>query len=121
MLKNNKSTKWVLFWVVRKDNLKLETNSEYDYIYDRVLWYREVSSGEILDLETTPTNVFDYLFFEDKLFDALKVKDFQVDYYNSWTILNIDLWINVWYMKWLDWELFTDLWTDDIINYNLNF
>ncbi len=121
MLKNKESTKWVLFWIVRKDTLKIEQNTGYLYIYDKVMAYREISDIEITDLETTPLNVYNYIFYEDKLFKALRIKDFQVDYYNSWNIININLWVNIWYIKWQNGELFTDIWTENIIKYNLNF
>ena len=60
-------------------------------------------------------------FFDDKLFDSLKVKDFQVDYYNSWTILNIDLELIQIYDSNLSWEKFESIYGQKYFNINLNF
>ena len=99
LLKNIDSSKWVIFWVVDTETMKLESNTGTTInpaaattIYsDQVLWYAELDATQITQIESSSWATYDVPFHEDKIFDALHLKDFQVSYYNSGAIMDVDL------------------------------
>ena len=120
MLKDVYWTKWLLFWVVNQDNMKLQE----DYLYDKnVLWYRLLSQTEITSIESDNSEIYNLNFYNDKIYDYLKIKDFQLEFYNSWTILDLN--VSVLYkFQTLDfWKSFTWVYldNDDYIEFNLNY
>lgn len=119
-LKDAYDEEWVIFWVVNKNNMKLQE----DYLYwNNVLWYRLLSSIEIDDIINDNSVIYDYTFFKDKLYDWIKIKDFKVDLYNSWTIVDIDMNFLSSYNSVYDWLPFS--WNEflfgDFYEFNLNF
>lgn len=120
LLKDIYSSKWILFWVVDKDRLKLQN----DYVYgNNVIWYRLLSENEIINIEADNNEIYNLRFFRDKLFDWLLVKDFDVEFYNSWTILDLDFSVLYFLNNSYIWESFS--WivikNEDYIKFNLNF
>lgn len=121
LLKNIDSSEWIIFWVVDVATMKLETNAGYKYYGKKVLGYRKLTASEITGIESVPISVYDLIFFPDKLFQNLKVKDFQVDFYNSQTILDINIELFLYYNKEKDGELLSNAWTNEFLNINFNF
>jgi len=122
MLTNEDDTKWYLYWVVDTTTMKLEDPNDYDVYKNKVIWYRSLSENEISEIYNDPNKVYDKIFFKDKLYPMLFTKDFQVDYYNSWTILdlNISVWAN--YLPSLDWVPISSIVkNDNLIKFNLDF
>jgi len=122
MLTNEDESKWFLYWVVDTVSMKLEDPAEYNIYKNKVIWYRSLSANEIVDINADPDKVYEKNFFKDKLYPMLFAKDFQVDYYNSGTILdlNISVWAN--YLPSLDWVAID--WivkNDNLIKFNLDF
>lgn len=111
---------WMIFWAVNKDTMKLQQNYVY---WDNVFWYRRLSETEINDIELDNNEIYDLVFFNDKLYNNLKIRGFWVDFYNSWTIL--DLSFSVFYeLKDLYiWESMTWITFDynEYVIFNLNF
>ena len=91
LLKNIDSSKGVIFWVVDKETMKLETKTGSILYSDQVLWYVELDAAQINQIETNSWTTYDIPFHHDKIFNALNLKDFQVNYYNSWAIMDVDL------------------------------
>ena len=120
-MKNIDSSKGVIFWVVSKESMSIEPDLGYKIYSDKVLWYRILSENEIIDIETTLTNIYNLKFFPDKVYDGLKVKDFQMDMYNSWAIIDMNMEVLLYYNDSNKWILLKDINPEDLININLNF
>lgn len=121
LLKNIDNTEWVIFGVVDSETLQLETNADYKIYKNKVLWYRKLSASEIISLEAVPISVYNMKFFHDKLFQWTKIKDFQIDFYNSNTILDINMEILIYYNATHNGILLESVNSSDLININLNF
>jgi len=121
LLQNIEETKWVVFWVVNKETMAIENHNNYSIYYDKVIWYRDLSEYELTNINANPTLIYDLNFFPDKLFDGLKIKSFNIERYNSWSILNMNLDILLYYNDTQKWILLSDISLDDIITVNLNF
>lgn len=122
MLTNDDDSTWFLYWVVDTISMKLEDPAEYNIYKNKVIWYRSLSQNEITEINADPNKVYDKIFFKDKLYSMLFAKDFQVDYYNDWVILdlNISVWAN--YLPSLDWvAIDTIVKNDNLIKFNLDF
>ncbi len=122
MLTNEDKTKGLLYWVVDINTMKLDDPAEYNIYKNKVIWYRLLSENEIIEIESDPNKVYEKIFFKDKLYPMLFTKDFQVDYYNSGLILdlNISVWAN--YLTSLNWSKIDNvIKKDDIIKFNLDF
>jgi hypothetical protein len=94
---------WIIVWVVDRDTMRLENTQErYELYYNKVLWYRDISETEIIELENDPSQIFYYDFFADKVFDEIKIIDFQLGLFNNEQILDIDMKVNKDYKTWLN-------------------
>ena len=108
--------------VVDKNLLKIEKKDEaYDTYYDKAIGYRSVSSTEITDLLADSGAIYNLRFFEDKVFSSLRVKDLQMDLYNSGSIINIDLELVMDYNQSLVGKKWPSLKSEEYFKTNLNF
>ena len=115
------STTWVIFGVVNKETMQIEDDSQHTIYYDKVLGYRLLSEFELTNINADLTGIYDLNFFPDKLFEGLKIKNFQMEMYNSWAIIDMNLEILLYYNDSKKWILLTDISPEDIIDINLNF
>lgn len=120
LIKDIYSTKWIIYWVVNKDTMKLQK----DYIYwNNFLWYRFLSWTEIANIEADNNEIYNLEFFLDKLYDWIPIKNFDIDFYNSWEILDLNLSALYSINNSFIWESFT--WIvikdDEYVDFNLNF
>ena len=121
IMKSPSKDSWLLFWVVDLTNYKLDLdNTTYKNTW---LWFRHLSSQDLQDIEWSSGSiiVYWYLFQKDKIYDELNIRDLQINSYNSWTIHEIYLSINVDYTSWLQWILWKDLPENNLINFNIDF
>ncbi len=121
LMENIDSSKWVIFWVVNKETMSIEKQLNYELYYDKVLGYRQLSETELTNINSNPSLVYDLKFFPDKLFDGLKMKDFQMSIYNSGTIINMDLDVLLYYNDSNKDLRLDNINPEDIININLIF
>lgn len=122
MLTNEDESKWFLYWVVDNNTMELVWTWNYDIYWDKVIWYRSLSKNEISEINSNPNKVYKKKFFKDKLYPMLFTKDFQVDYYNSWAILDLNLTLWSEYLPSLDWNKISSvIRKDDLIKFNLDF
>ena len=76
----------ILVWIVNANTKRLQRN----YIYgDNFLWYRYLSQEEMDDIDANREVIFDMVFWLDKVFQNLRMKDFQVWVYNDWYIIDV--------------------------------
>lgn len=120
LLKNNFDTSWYLFWVIDYYDKKLQSQEIY---WENVVAYRKVSQLELSDIDTNSGVIYDYDFLNDKILIDMRVKDFNVELYNAWSILDIYLSIVLRKDNYMFWESLTwaILDTKDIMEFNLNF
>ena len=109
----------ILFWAINIDDLKIDTDTT---IYEnRVVWYRKISSDELADIDSDINNVYDYIFHEDNIFHDLKVYDFILISYNSWTIFDLSMIVNLDFQNSLVWQSWADLPREDFKKFNIDF
>jgi hypothetical protein len=101
--------------------MSIEKQLNYELYYDKVLGYRQLSETELTNINSNPSLVYDLKFFPDKLFDGLKMKDFQMSIYNSGTIINMDLDVLLYYNDSNKDLRLDNINPEDIININLIF
>lgn len=121
LMQNLEETRGVVFWVVNKESMQIEDHSLHDIYYDKVLWYRNLSEFELTNINADPTNIYDLTFFPDKLFDGLKIKDFQLKMYNSWDLIDMNLEVLLYYNDSNKWIFLSDINPEDVIDINLIF
>lgn len=121
LMKNLDSSKGVIFWVVDKESMLIEPDVGYTIYSDKVIWYRNLSASEITDIEGTLSNIYNLKFFPDKVYDWLKIKDFQMDMYNSGSIIDMNLEVLLYYNDSNKGILLKDINPEDIIDINLIF
>lgn len=121
LLKSNESNHWFLIWVVDKNTMKLESWSlNYLTYTDKVLWYAKISSYDIDNINLNDLYVYDIYFHRDHLYENLKIRDFQVNLYNSWALIDIYISTIKNYNEEFENEKFSDLsWTIDLSNSNI--
>ncbi len=121
LLQNMTDKKGVVFGVVNKETMSIEDDSQHKIYYDKVIGYRNLSEFELWNINANPTLIYDLNFFPDKLFDGLKIKDFQIEKYNSGTILEMNMDILLYYNDTQKWILLSSINPEDILKINLNF
>lgn len=113
---------WYIIWVVNNETKNLETGSiYYNRYYDKVLWYSRISSWVIADIYLNNSDIYLIPFNRDHLYENLKIKDFQADLYNTWSIIDFDISFLLNYKSNLINQNFIDLSWLDIFRINLNF
>lgn len=112
--------KWLLIWIVNLDNNLIQRNYLY---WENYLWYRELSSTEIQEINSNSWVIYSKEFHNDNIFKYLRMKDFSVDLYNWWESINIKYKIINLFNESLYWENFEDFYIDSyyIDEYNLVF
>lgn len=121
LLQDNTWSKGVIFGVVNKETMAIEDHSQHTIYYDKVLGYRDLSQFELTNINADPSYIYNLNFFPDKLFDGLKIKDFQMELYNSWAIIDMNLEVLLYYNDSNKGILLSDINPEDIIDVNLNF
>lgn len=119
LMKDISGQNWVLFWVVNIADMKLETdNTVYD---DRWVWFRKLSSNELAEVDTNVDFIYDYVFQEDQVFSDLKVQDLNIVSYNSGSIYDLNMSLNLDFQNSLIWQYWADLPRDDLKKFNIDF
>lgn len=87
-LKNINNSKWLLLWNISRDNMKLDSNK--NIYWEKSIWLYNLSSNQINDILNNSWSVYNLEFFKDKLYNFY-VKDIDIQKFNSWTIINVDI------------------------------
>jgi len=88
---------WYIFTMVNLNTLNIDSNNNVPNIDRKVFAYREISWTQLDIITTTPSKVYDYIFNLDETYKNIILKDFQVDIYNWWNILEFNLFIYPFY------------------------
>ena len=112
---------WYIFAMINNKKLTIDWSWNVDNIEDKVLSYKKISTEEINLLSSDINNVYNFVFNRDKIFDKIKLKDFQVESYNTWSLFEARFFINPLYRKKLDWQKYSEIWTSQIEEIVLTF
>lgn len=119
-LKRLDQEQWILVWIVDINSRLLQR----DYIYwNNFLWYRYLSELEMTEIDSVPSVIFTKQFTNDRIFQSLRMRDFQAKLYNSGDIVELYFSvINIFDDSLID-EDFADFYVDDLVidEYNLVF
>jgi len=97
----------ILMWVVNVSNNKLDTDTT---LYaDRWIWFRKLSEYELWEISSNVNFIYDYIFQEDNIYSDIKVQEFNLTSYNSWTIFELGLTYDLNYQVNLIWQFWADL------------
>ncbi|MDD2870502.1 MAG: prepilin-type N-terminal cleavage/methylation domain-containing protein [Candidatus Gracilibacteria bacterium] len=119
LMKDISGQNGVLFGVVNIADMKLETdNTVYD---DRGVGFRKLSSNELAEVDTNVDFIYDYVFQEDQVFSDLKVQDLNIVSYNSGSIYDLNMSLNLDFQNSLIGQYWTDLPRDDLKKFNIDF
>lgn len=121
IFRNIQGTHGIMLWVVDKASMKLAKNSTYPFYTEKILWYRELTDANLIEISWDANKIYEYEFFQDKVFEDLLVKSFQAELYNTGAILDIDIYLNTDFspdLLWTEWEGLSQEW---IYKINLNF
>jgi len=122
LMQNELSTDWIIFWVVDENTMKLEKKqTAYNVYYNKSVWFKRVSTWEITAIKSNSWYVYTIWFYKDNVYDKLKMKDLQMEMYNSWSIMNVDLTILKDYNPEYMWSNWTSLKWIEFYKFNLNF
>ena len=122
MLTNSGSTWWVIIALVDPRSKKIfNSATSYPLYNQKHLWYRRLNASELEDINDTPANVAELLFYTDKIFSEIYFRDFQVALFNDNDIADMDLSLLLRYWKESEWILWEDLGNENLYNVNLNF
>lgn len=115
-LKKPDLSAWVLIWIVNLDDKKIQPQYVY---WDNFIGYRELSKDEVEEINEDESVAFDKIFQLDKLFLNLRAKDFELEWYNNWDLINVKISI---VNKFDDFfgEKFDDLNIENLIIYEYN-
>jgi len=120
ILENWDWTRWVLFWIVNNNTQKIQKEKIYG---DNFIWYKLLSNKELSDVLTDSWVIYNYNFNRDKIFEWVRIKDFNAELYNNWTIL--DIYISVILVTDMNnfWKKISELFFDknDIEEFNFDF
>jgi len=122
LLQNELSTDWIIFGVVDENTMKLEKKqTAYKVYYNKSLWFKRVWASEISAIKTNSWYVYNIGFYKDSVYENLKMRDLQMQLYNSWSITNIDLTILKNYNPEYIWWNWNTLKWQEFFKFNLNF
>lgn len=113
--------KWIIIAMVSNDTLFIDWANNVDNIGDKVLAYKKLSSQELNTLSSNINNIYDFKFNRDKTFKDIKLKDFQVEKYDSWSLFETRFFINPIYKKKMNSQKYSEIWTDKIEEVVLDF
>lgn len=119
IMKNSLGDSWILFWVVNLTNYKIDLdNSTYKNTW---IGFRYLSSDDINNIDNDQNLVYGLLFQKSNVYSDLNIKDMQIASYNSGSLFDMNLFVNVDYQNSLEWELWKNLPKDNLFKFNLNF
>jgi len=119
-MKDPAGTSWIIWAVIDTETSRIEDAAKYPYYGNKILGYRLLSEPEITALEADNNIIYDFDFFEDKFFNAFKVKEFQLELYNSGALIESNIEIIPHYKNDLNNIEWSDIPKDDTIKINLN-
>lgn len=109
----------VLFWAINLLDSKLDTNN---IVYqNKWIWFRRISSTELSQIEADTNVIYTYEFQKDQIFSDLKTKDLIIISYNSGSIYDLSLIVDLNFHTSLVWQLWKDLPKDTLRKFNINF
>lgn len=113
--------KGYIFALVDTSSSKIDTALNIPFVKAKFLWYRKLSSTEIAQVSVTPLSVYNYTFQLDEVFPDITYKDFQVESYNTGSLFDINLFMNLDYNPTFDGQKYSDIGTLKIERFSFTF
>jgi len=85
---------WYILAQIDFNNKVIDWSWNVDNIWKKVLGFRKISETELITIDSNPLEIYNYTFHLDNIFKNITLKDFQVSFYNSGDIWEIELYIN---------------------------
>jgi len=108
LIKNIYNDKWIIFWIIDTESMKLESWSLYKTYSHKVFWYKLLSLSELTSIQTNSWEVYNLSFKNATIFET-PAKTFQSDFFNSWSIFLVDLELPMIYSPEYNWLLWSDI------------
>jgi hypothetical protein len=122
LLRSSLKTDGYLLWVVKWTSLET-TPWAYSSYDDKSPWLVRIWSWTITSILANSWSLNGVVFNDSDVFSKLKIKDFHVNFYNTWNIIDMDLNLIQNYnssFDWVNWSDTTLKWTS-ILKINLDF
>ncbi len=119
LMKNIKWNFWIAIWVVDTDSMKFAQN--YEHYSEKNLWYLELDNTALTLIAWNSDKIYDYKIFRDKIFPKIYIKDFQVNLYNSSSIMDLTVELIPYYLAWLKWIAWKDIDKKEFFKLVLNY
>lgn len=111
----------IIIGIVDQDTRKLTATGSANLYKKNSLWYRSVTSSEIAQIAITPQVVYNYEFFPDKIFSNFYMRNFQINSYNSGSIIDMVLTISPNYFPELQNTPWSEVPQDELFGYTITF
>lgn len=108
LIRNYNNDKWIIFWIIDKETMKIETWSLFNTYSYKVFWYKILSLSELTRIQTNTWEVYNISFQDAAIFDT-PTKAFQSDFFNSWSIFLVNLDLLITHNPEYDWKLWSDI------------
>ncbi|NDK08297.1 hypothetical protein EOM39_03545 [Candidatus Gracilibacteria bacterium] len=120
LINNIHYDKGIVFGIIDKNTMKLESGSLYNTYSDKVFGYKDLSLSEISSILINSGSVYDLSFNDAKIFDT-PVKGFQADFFNTGRIFLVDLELLISHNPNFDGKLWADIPSSDYEIFKLSF
>lgn len=121
IFRNVEWTYGVMLGIIDKTSMKLAKNSTYPFYTEKILWYRNLTQANLMEISWDANKIYDYTFFKDRIFNDLLIKSFQASSYNTGAILDMNIYLLLDFSSDLLWSEWKTLSQEDIYKINLNF
>jgi len=106
--------KWFVFAMVNLDTMKIDWKNNAWVIWDKYLWFRKLSDFELNKIDWNVDSVYDIKFNYDEIFKNMNLQNFQVELYNSGSIYESEIYIDINHKDELNWILYENNWNSKI-------
>lgn len=109
----------ILIWPIDINDRTL--NLDTTQYYNKWLGFRKISSTELADIDLNINNIYNYTFQSDQIFSDLKLQNMVLIEYNSWSVYDLTLTVNIDYQSSLIGQKWSELPIDTLRKFNINF
>ncbi len=111
----------IIIWIIDQDTRRLTATGSANIYKKNSLAYRSVIASEIAQITSNPDVVYSYEFFPDKIFSNFFMRNFQIDSFNSGSIMDMNLTIFPNYYEEYQNTPWSDIPQDELFGYTITF
>ena len=118
--------KSVLLWVVDMTSGspnygKLDPVSNYSKYWKKLFWIKQLTATQTSDLLVSTWSLYSITFYDDNVIDKLYTSSFVATSYNSWSLVELKLDLEMWYNPSLNWKSRSSIILPEYMQTTLNF